>query len=587
MSAYSQALNSSRKEIRRLVLHPGRDHDLIRCSTEIVALTDAPEYEALSYVWGGISTPGSNIALNGIHLHITKNLAVALFHLRLPDMPRNLWIDALCINQSDVSERNEQVKMMGEIYSRAREVLIWLGEGEESSDLAYELMLNFPSGSGDLIEQTELELFNLITYCITTRAWFDRLWTVQELVLASPDPLVGCGFKWISWSTLWKTWDRVAKKEFDRMGMATSAPMSGFAVGLQDIRPTAMRIDSLNSLRSAFGAHKGDELRNLLLGTSASQATEPKDRIYALLGLMREEDRQLIKVDYARPCWAIYAEAISVILQRTNGTFFLSGVELAGSTSEPSYPSWVPRFGFKYFLNPTRYHPAGVGASGPGNDCQNGAVDTDLRTLRVRGMPIDVVVDKLSFNEDRTCVEQLPNAETMANKAHELAAFHQDERPYLHSLKTKEPLWRTLIANKTYTTKNREPAPELYGDMYRSIRSRQDDPSSVQGTSESVNDDYYQRLWNHLPSNCFFVTKSGFCGVGPSNIEIGDHLAIWFGAPVPFVLRQNEDQAQVKREGEFACSVVGVAYVGGIMDGEIVDEVYCEDLEDDVTFVVQ
>jgi hypothetical protein len=586
MSAYSQALNPLRKEIRRLVLHPGSDH-LIRCSTEIVSLIDSPEYEALSYVWGHVSAPSSDIVFNGTHFHVTENLAIALRHLRLPDKPRKLWIDALCINQSNVSERNKQVELMGEIYSIAKLVLVWLGEGEESSDSAFELMFDLVNDVGNVTKQMEAELFSLIMFLISSRAWFDRLWTVQELVLAGPDPLVGCGSKWISWSTVWSLWNRVANKEFAKADMAVSALMSDTGDGLQEIRTTAIKIDHLNNLRTTFNAKGGDELRNLLLGTNTSQATEPRDRIYALLGMMRKEDRELIKIDYARPLWAVYAEAISILFQQTNGTFFLSGVELAGLSHESSSPSWVPRFGTKSLLQPTRFHPAGVGASGPGNDCQNGIVDPDLRILRVRGMTIDIVIDRLSFDQDRNCVEQLPGIEAMASKARELAAFHQDDRPYLHTFKTKEPLWRVLIANKTYGGAAREVAPDSYGEMYKSIRHRQDNPDSVQGPSESVNDDYYRMLWNQLPSSCFFITKTGFCGIGPSSIEISDQLAIWFGAPAPFILRQDEDEAQIKQEGEFACSVIGVAYVGGIMDGEMVDEVYCEDLEDDAMFVVK
>lgn len=123
--------------------------------------------------------------------------------------------------------------------------------------------------------------------------------------------------------------------------------------------------------------------------------------------------------------------------------------------------------------------------------------------------------------------------------------------------------------------------------MYQSIRSRKETPFPERAAAELEDSDYHRQLRNILPSNCFFITKTGFCGIAPSNIAIGDHLAIWFGAPVPFVLRQNDGQALSKQDGKFVCSVLGVAYVGGIMDSEMVEEVYREDLKEDMTFIVQ
>lgn len=67
---------------------------------------------------------------NGHECTVTKNLGAALQKLRLPDGARKIWIDALCINQDDVLERNEQVRLMGEIYSRCSRVIVWLGQDQ-------------------------------------------------------------------------------------------------------------------------------------------------------------------------------------------------------------------------------------------------------------------------------------------------------------------------------------------------------------------------------------------------------------------------------------------------------------------------
>src|SRR4051794_38739048 len=118
------ALPFSPPHIRVLVLSPGTPSTPITCSTTTVPLFSSPPpyYEALSYVWGSPLDP-EHISFNGHEgFPVTRNLFIALKYLRFPDRERVLWVDALCINQKDVSERNEQVRLMGEVYGRASEV---------------------------------------------------------------------------------------------------------------------------------------------------------------------------------------------------------------------------------------------------------------------------------------------------------------------------------------------------------------------------------------------------------------------------------------------------------------------------------
>ncbi|KAF1982758.1 hypothetical protein K402DRAFT_295350, partial [Aulographum hederae CBS 113979] len=83
-------------------------------------------YDALSYAWE--SDKGTTIIqVDGHHLQVTRNLAHALRRLRRPGVARTLWVDAICINQSDNEEKSRQVGMMKNIYESASFVLIWLG----------------------------------------------------------------------------------------------------------------------------------------------------------------------------------------------------------------------------------------------------------------------------------------------------------------------------------------------------------------------------------------------------------------------------------------------------------------------------
>jgi len=124
--------------IRLLRLQPNSANDAkVQCTFFHASLADAQkaQYEALSYAWGN-ATQTIDIELNGIIFPATVNLDAALRALRKPDEPRTLWVDAVCINQSDLQEQGSQVKMMWDIYRNAKRVLVWLGPEEGDSAIA-------------------------------------------------------------------------------------------------------------------------------------------------------------------------------------------------------------------------------------------------------------------------------------------------------------------------------------------------------------------------------------------------------------------------------------------------------------------
>ena len=584
MALYSIDLNHREKEIRRVILQPTNLGLSITCSLDKVSLADKPEYEALSYVWGN-STTRQDIMVDNLPFSATQNLAVALQHLQLPDKPRKLWIDAICINQSNVEERNAQVQMMGEIYAHANPVLIWLGEATDESNEAFDLM-SATEAEEDITDEAGRRIFSLC-FELVKREWFTRLWTVQELALANRDPIVGCGSKWMPWSILSRAWQRVAMREFEKMQMVMPESRPGMESGGDTdlvLRTSGIKLDLLINIRAAASTRGGDSLRNLLLHTNTSQVTEPKDRIYALLGMMSKQDREKITVDYSRDVGTVFAGAVAHIFEKGQGPFFLSGLELTGPMTSASTPSWVPNFGSKSLLSPSRFHAPGIGASGDGSNCTNGAVSDDLKTLRVRGLYIDTVAEIIEFGHWGECLSRLPEVEELAVQARQLAACDTNDRPYLKPFKSKEPLWRTLITNRAYTGATREVAPHSYGAMYEILLRKQRNESGQSCADESTRD-YELSLMNYLPCSRFFITATGFCGIGPEVIEKGDQIAIWFGSPAPFILRPHP-QPEAEQNGTIF-AVVCVAYVAGIMDGEMVNEVYCEDLEDDIVFTVQ
>lgn len=174
--------------LRVLLLHPSTDMSAtIHCGLEDVRLSDFEldplyQFTALSYVWGDTRSMVI-ICVDNLEFKVTHNLFHALRDLRDVAQSRLLWIDAICINQSDIHERNRQVSIMGKIYSLAQQTIIYLGQGSTEDKLAVELLQD-PSSS-----ISDHQLVGSVLRSILDRPWFDRVWTFQELVLSRDSTL--------------------------------------------------------------------------------------------------------------------------------------------------------------------------------------------------------------------------------------------------------------------------------------------------------------------------------------------------------------------------------------------------------------
>jgi hypothetical protein len=159
-----------------------------------VSLLSQPSYKALSYCWG-VRKAREKAVINGCEVEITTNLDHALRQLQ-HENHGPLWIDALCINQNDTSERGRQVLRMGDIFSQATEVIAWLGPAEQDSDKAMLLMKSFrkygptmhmaPGGgpiSAEHCDAEDTESWVALDKLLG-RAYWERTWILQELTLA-------------------------------------------------------------------------------------------------------------------------------------------------------------------------------------------------------------------------------------------------------------------------------------------------------------------------------------------------------------------------------------------------------------------
>ncbi|KAK6849241.1 hypothetical protein PG995_013074 [Apiospora arundinis] len=167
-------LDDGPTKIRIVNLLPGEYGDPIECELEHIDMDTTKDYEALSYCWGEASIT-KPIFLDSKPYPVTINLFDALQRLRKSDGPRRLWIDSLCINQSDLVERSHEIGKMSAIYKEASQVLIWLGDFLPLSETAVRGIFNFIIEVSDSGKDENLGLEELIT-----RYGYQGLWQKQQ-----------------------------------------------------------------------------------------------------------------------------------------------------------------------------------------------------------------------------------------------------------------------------------------------------------------------------------------------------------------------------------------------------------------------
>jgi hypothetical protein len=292
-------------EIRLLQLQPARDiTDSIICRLVHVNFHGKPQYEALSYVWGRTDSP-SRIEVNGSMVNVTRNLWQALKYLRLAAAPRVLWIDALCINQNDTTERNHQVSQMGKIYRNAGSVVAWLGRKDNSTRGAMDYIIRFEppeeayiDKSGEIVRHPILidgeTIDAIVAFC--SRQYWTRLWIIQEVLVAS-QVIIQCGsvaYNWDKFSLFLRT--------------AKLHPVIQYNTGepprLRDWKhdPRFLRVlksHPMSLCRNREIIRNGLPLEYLCMEFSSSECTDRLDKIFGLLALARDCCRQAVPVDYS------------------------------------------------------------------------------------------------------------------------------------------------------------------------------------------------------------------------------------------------------------------------------------------------
>jgi len=299
----------------------------------------AISYEALSYTWGGTEM-SKRIKINGRTLSITENLYLALQYLRLQDTDRILWVDAIYIDQSNEKERGHQVQQMGNIYSQANWVILWLGPATHDTDILMDSLkqlqeksIKYACKDWKLADERWMDLWlsvqptlrsqhrypGLVTRqrrgmeCLLGRPWFKRVWILQEV--ANAKAAVFCsGTK------------SVSARIFALAPLLIGAKLEPHCQAVLDIMPGSSRKES-------WWSQKRD-LYTLLLKFREGEASDQRDMIYALLGISSNaRDTDNLRVDYTKTVQQVVHDATLFLFGLTNFPYHTMAEFLCNFTS--------------------------------------------------------------------------------------------------------------------------------------------------------------------------------------------------------------------------------------------------------------
>ncbi|ERF74877.1 hypothetical protein EPUS_03261 [Endocarpon pusillum Z07020] len=289
-------------QTRILCLQPGSADHPVTINIIPMNSNDVGPYAALSYTWGSPTQSKRIIVINKKLHTVSENLYNALLYLRLSDRPRWLWVDAICINQEDMAEKSFQIPMMTSIYRNAQKVVIWLGEHKDNSALAIAGMklldreetrkkIMEPAHDEECLRQLN-KLYEALL-AIYQRPFFGRAWIRQEIAVAKRVE-VQCGQDTVSWLGLKRTARRLHSLRNIIKSESAIDPLDFKSDDLGNLkflsrgwRYGQSALGFMAEAQSVYYYHGGG-LLELLMISRHFEATDPRDKVYSVLGLGRE-----------------------------------------------------------------------------------------------------------------------------------------------------------------------------------------------------------------------------------------------------------------------------------------------------------
>jgi hypothetical protein len=434
---------------------------------------------------------------------------------------------------------------MWAIYTQAAKVLVYLGEHSTDSAMAMDFIaadykiltsthesrpsLGIDSGNPKSAQQQAIEN-------ILTRSWFERVWVIQEVAFPSNVEVL-CGDRTVPWDALVLTVTR-------------------FETTLKESRTSNAipKVPNIVYVREKTKIDESSGLLQKLHDTRHCKSTDPRDKIYALLEMVTEPSD--ISADYNRSKKDAYVGVARSLIERDQCLDVLSGVQ--GRLSQ-ELPSWVPDWseppvsdvlgrpgGWKKKFDANNGHPSNV------------RFLAESSIIMVGGRAFDVIYE-VSAKYALDDIALRSTLQQWEQKASTLKTYPTGEDVNVAFLET-------LIAS-TFPSSWKTPhtAVRMFSQSWHSRwLDRLPPPDIAYSSSMSAKEAHVfnEMVIRACNGRRFFTTRRGYMGLGPSDIQIGDTVAVMLGGQVPFILRTQDD----------ANILIGESYVHGIMNGEALND---------------
>ncbi|KAL5313099.1 hypothetical protein ACEPPN_019526 [Leptodophora sp. 'Broadleaf-Isolate-01'] len=612
-----QPLNSESKEIRLLSLSKWETfiHRTLSLKMENVPLDQAPNFTALSYVWGG-QEASARVMCNGQGFCITKSLYNTLARVLNWDQQLYLWADGICINQQDPAERGAQVGIMDQIYTQAMRTAAYLGEpdsglGNEPENAAIALMKMFSrmleSDPAYALRSHELWKSMQIPrdqagqdawrsiLALWKSPWFSRAWILQEVVLAK-NILVFYGQSVTNLDDLTQFWSLVEERDVPPLlKFGSTAELQVLVRGSNQLgtikrlreRKYAKSQPQSSELPKSEGKKdlgQNSLLEHLIL-SRGNGATDSRDKVYSLLGMAEDlEDSGIYPCyDNANSAAKVYQKVSELYISRghTIGILHHSGLP----QRIEGLPTWIPdwsfrsRFPFKtslYNCSGTTIPRTSLDPGTPIITIRVAFLDTFMvPTLKCNFRSIESTGYLIQAGPGLTPPPQTTSDEHMRRQIHlcaDLTSNNLLTSPYFTGEDLDEALWRTLTANRGWAGENPTDIDRSsYEAFVRSYPSRHDAENADQRIDNS---ELRQESWPFEKAmqdvhrgRQFGITACGYMGLFPNDTKTSDSLVMILGAKMPFVLRKVDVNEYL---------MIGDCYIHGVMEGEWIHSWDCE-----------
>ncbi|KAI0479752.1 HET-domain-containing protein [Xylaria cf. heliscus] len=568
---YQNALDPVTSQVRILEILRGVGEDPIECRLIVRNLYDDGIPEALSYVWG-MDTSRESILVDQKPFSVRRNLYEILGHLRRADATRTIWVDAICINQSDAEEKAYQVRLMRDIYSNAKDTIIWLGDYQttEISDVVNspaEARASLPVGFGGItLDQYDLcaileeyqkypkdklwdekqwAIYVMLNRCvlhIQNHEWWERIWTVQEATLPSKSPIVFFRGRSFSFDNI-ITAERLllehreqtikSRDNFDNWRNVLGHDTLLAIASMSRFRKLGTRVPLICRLRPGLENSPTPGVKSLahiLEVTDTYRASVPQDKIFALESLLPRCLGRLINVDYGDDRMTVFRRITARYYNKTTELFLVNfykflfeSPSLPGET--PGCPSWVLDFTYSDASRHKSTSARGM---------------EDLVTLdgflhrsrsdyhRIDGdMPDCFATPKTLFCTGRY-IDRIRMTRSIPNVSDD-----EPLRDCKRLIMNIHRLRQSILGAEATSDAGLSAVPSLL-QLFCMVDNEKDLKGDLNGLVKARN--------KELAGKTCFITGKGLVGISTARFEPGDSLALLHSAPVYLILKEVGDR---------------------------------------------